>query len=69
MTSLSKTHRNRRVMKPDGTIKHADDSNEDCLNKAETRQLRKPKIIVAGDSILENLHGLEDGQKQVHKDK
>ena len=42
-------------MKPDGTNK-ADDSNEDAPKAETTKQLRKPKIIMASDSILENLH-------------
>ena len=56
MTSLCKTYRNRRVIKPDGT-NTADDSSEDAREAETTKQLRKSKIIVAGDSILENLHG------------
>ena len=35
----------------------ASDSNEDARKAETTKQLRKPKIIMAGDSILKNLHG------------
>ena len=56
MTSLCKTYRKQRVINPDGTNK-ADDSNKDAQKVEIIKQLRKPKIIVAGDSILENLHG------------
>ena len=56
MPSLCKTYRKRRVIKPDGTNK-ASDSNEDARKAETTKQLRKPKIIVAGDTILKNLHG------------
>ena len=34
----------------------ASDSNEDARKAETTKQLRKHKIIVAGDSILKNLH-------------
>ena len=41
----------RRVIKPDGTNKTSD-SNEDAQKAETTKQPRKTKIIVAGDSIL-----------------
>ena len=43
-------------LKLDGKNK-ASDSNEDARKAETTKQLRKPKIIVAGDSILKSLHG------------
>ena len=43
-------------LKPDGKNK-ASDSNEDARKAEATKQLRKPKIIVSGDTILKNLHG------------
>ena len=43
-------------LKPDGKNK-ASDTKEDARKAETTKQPRKPKIIVAGDSILKNLHG------------
>ena len=43
-------------LKPDGKNK-VSDSNEDARKAKTTKQLRKPKIIAVGDSILKNLHG------------
>ena len=66
MPSLCKTYRKQRVVKPDGTNK-ASDSNEDAQKAETTKQLRKPKIIVAGDSILKNLDGwMMARSKSVH---
>ena len=47
----------RRVkLRPDGKNK-ASDSNEDVQKAGTTKQLSKPKIIIAGDSMLKNLDG------------
>ena len=53
---LQEANQRIKELKPDGKNK-ASDSNEDARKAETTRQLRKPKIIVAGDSMLKNLHG------------
>ena len=66
MPSLCKIYRKRRVIKPDGTNK-ASDSNEDAQKAETTKQLRNTTTIIAGDSILKNLHEwMVAGSKSVH---
>ena len=66
MQSLCKTYRKRRVINPYRTNK-ASDSNEEAQEAETAKQVREPKIIVAGDSILKNLHGwMMARSKSVH---
>ena len=56
MQDLQEAKQQIEELKPDGKNK-ASDTKEDAGKAETTKQPMKPKIIVAGDSILENLHG------------